>query len=434
MDIILPLLLQVILIAVNAFFACAEISIISTNEAKLNKLVSEGNGSAKVLQKLTANPSKFLSTIQVAITLAGFLSSAFAAENFAGKIVSWLINIGIATQTNQSVYHTISVVVVTLILSYFTLVFGELLPKRIGMRKAEKIALVLARPLSVIAKIFTPIVWLLTVSINGLLRIIGIDPNESDGDEGEENIIMMADMSSEKGLIDKEEHQMICNVFEFDDLSVGEFATHRTEVEFLWQEDSVETWDAIIKTSFHKFYPICKDTVDDVIGVLNIKEYFKLHNKDKKSIMSKCVKPAYFVPEMLKADVLFKQLKETKNHFAVVLDEYGGVEGVVTMDDILEQIVGDFNAEENEIKSEIKQLKDNLWQVSGDISITEINENFGTHFSEDEYDTFSGLVFNSYGSIPADNTEFKVCIGNLSITVKKIVEHRIEKALVETAT
>jgi putative hemolysin len=430
MDIILPLLLQVILIAVNAFFACAEISIISTNEAKLNKLVLEGNSSAKVLQKLTANPSKFLSTIQVAITLAGFLSSAFAAENFAGKIVSWLINSGIATQTNQNIFHAISVVVVTLILSYFTLVFGELLPKRIGMRKAEKIALVLARPLSFISKMFTPIVWFLTVSINGILRLVGIDPNQSDGDEGEENIIMLADMSSQKGLIDKEEHLMIRNVFEFDDLPVRDFATHRTEVEFLWSEDNVETWDNIIKTSFHKFYPICKDTADDIIGVLNIREYFKLNTKNKKEIMEKCVKPAYFVPEMLKADVLFKKLKDTRNHFAIVLDEYGGVEGIVTMDDILEQIVGDFNNDIEYVKPEIKQIKDKVWRVSGDVSINEINNCFGTQFSQDEYDTFSGLVFNNYGNIPADNTEFEISIEKLNITVTKIIDHKIKNAII----
>lgn len=431
MDIILPLLLQVVLISLNAIFACAEIAVISMNEAKLNKLVSEGNKKAKALQKLSENPSQFLSTIQIAITLSGFLGSAFAAGNFAEMITNWLLSVGVANQNNIEIYDSISVVIITLILSYFTLVFGELIPKRIGMRKSESIALGLARPLNFISNFFKPIVWLLTISINFVLKLIGIDPNQSDGDEGEENIIMMANMSSEKGLIDKEEHKMICNVFEFDDLSVREFATHRTDMEFLWKEDTVEEWDKIIKTSFHKFYPICGDTVDDVIAVLNTKKYFKLDNKDKEIVIKNCFETVYFVPEMLKADVLFKQFKETKNSFAIVLDEYGGVDGVVSITDILEQIVGDFDNQENEGISEIKKINDSVWRITGDISINEINKTFDTNFSEDEFLTFSGLVFSNYGSIPLDNTEFEICIDKLKITVTKIVEHKIQNALIK---
>ena len=252
MDIIPPLLLQVVLIALNAIFACAEIAVISMNEAKLNKLISDGNKSAKILKKLSDNPSKFLSTIQIAITLSGFLGSAFAADNFAEMLVNFLLSNGIISEANMSVFNTISVVLITLVLSYFTLVFGELIPKRIGMRKSERIALTLAKPLYLISKIFTPIIWLLTKSINGILQLIGIDPNESDGDEGEEEIRLIVDMSGEKGLIDKEEQEMIQNIFEFDDLAVVDFSTHRTDVEVLWNEDSIEQWDEIIKSSFHK--------------------------------------------------------------------------------------------------------------------------------------------------------------------------------------
>ena len=268
MDIVLPLLLQVVLIALNALFACAEIAVISTSEAKVNKLIADGNKRAKSLRKLMENPSKFLSTIQITITLSGFLGSAFAADNFAGMLVEWLQTIGFVSDANVATANTLSVVFITIILSFFTLVFGELVPKRIGMRKAEKIALVCAPALNFISKLFTPIVWLLTISINCILKIIGIDPNESDGDEGEENIRLMVDMSGEKGLIDKEEQEMIQNVFEFDDLSVSEFATHRTEVEFLWEEDDVETWDITIRNSFHKNYPICRENADDIIADL----------------------------------------------------------------------------------------------------------------------------------------------------------------------
>lgn len=430
MDVIIPLLLQVVLILLNAFFACAEIAVLSTNEAKLNKLISEGDKRAKTLYKLTSNPSKFLSMIQIAITLAGFLGSAFAADNFAVMITDWLVKIGVANTTTVAIYDTVSVVLVTLILSYFTLVFGELIPKRIGMRKAEQLALSFAGILNFFSKLFTPIIWLLTISINSVLKLMGIDPNASDGDEGEENIRMMVDMSSEKGLIDKEEQKMIRNVFEFDDLAVIEFATHRTNVEFLWMDDSIEEWDTIIKNSFHKYYPICKDSVDDIVGILNIQSYFRLDKKDKNIIIKKCTSQPYFVPETLKADVLFKQMKETKQKIAVVLDEHGGVEGIVTMDDILEQIVGDFN-HEDKIPSSIKQVDESTWEIEGNVLIDEVNQTFKTDFSVEEYGTFSGLIFGHYGNIPPDNTKFETEIAGFHISVLEILDHKIEKAIVK---
>ena len=432
MDIVLPLLLQVVLIALNALFACAEIAVISTNEAKVNKLIADGDRRAKSLQKLMDNPSKFLSTIQITITLSGFLGSAFAADNFAGMLVEWLQTLGIVSNENIGAINTLSVILITVILSFFTLVFGELVPKRVGMRKAEKIALIFAPALNFISKVFTPIVWLLTISINGILHLIGIDPHESDGDEGEENIRLMVDMSSEKGLIDKEEQEMIQNVFEFDDLCVSDFATHRTDVEFLWEEDDVETWDITIRTSFHKNYPICRENADDIIGVLNIREYFKLDNKSKDNVMEKCVHSAYFVPESLKADQLFKQMKATNNKFAVVLDERGGVDGIVTMDDILEQIVGDFNGNgEEETEDDILQIDEKTWEMHGLLSIDELNALIGSTFSSEEYETIGGLVFGHYGFVPADETVFEIDIENYHFSILKISEHQIEKMRIQ---
>ena len=427
MDIVPPLLLQVVLIMLNAFFACAEIAVISTKEAKINKLISEGNKKAKILKKLSENPSKFLSTIQIAITLAGFLGSAFAADNFAGMVVDALTKTGVVTQQNAEMFNTIAVVAITIILSFFTLVFGELVPKRIGMRKAEKIALFVACPLNFISKLFTPIIWFLTLCINGILKLFRIDPNESDGDEGEENILMMVDMSSEKGLIDKEEQEMIQNVFEFDDLTVNEFATHRTDVEFLWEEDQIEKWDKIIKNSFHKYYPICRESTDDVVGVLNSKKYFKL--EDKKDISS-AIEDAYFVLSTVKADVLFKQLKTAKQQFAIILDEHGGVEGVVTMDDIIEQIVGDFNNEEFNVDATAVMKEDNVWEINGIFTIEEANEMFGTTLSDEDHDTLSGLIFSKLGTIPSDGEQFEIEISNLKIHVKEIKDHRVEKMII----
>ena len=425
-----PLLLQVFLIALNAIFACAEISVISTNEAKLNKLISDGNGNARILQKLIANPSKFLSTIQIAITLSGFLGSAFAADNFAEILVSKLTNIGLVTQDNIAIYDTISVVLITLILSYFTLVFGELIPKRIGMRKSESIALFLAKPLYIISIIFTPIIWFLTLSINCVLKIIGIDPYQSDGDEGEENIRLMAEMSSQKGLIDKEECKMIHNVFEFDDLIVEDFLTHRTEMDILWMEDDINQWENTIKQSFHQYYPICGKDADDVISILRTKDYFTLKEKTKDSIIKKATHPIYFVPNTIKADVLFSQMKETKNKFAVVLDEYGGVEGIVTINDIVEQIIGDFNEINNENNNKIEKIGENIWKISGLLNIKEFNLFFNTEFPEDKYDTVGGLVFTEYGNVPCDNTTFTIRIANFNVDVRKIKEHIIEEMII----
>ena len=428
MDIIPPLLLQVILIALNAVFASAEIAIISMSEAKVNKLIADGNKRAKGLLKLIQNPAKLLATIQIAITLSGFLGSAFAADNFAGKIVTALVNSGIATAETAEMWNSICVVGVTLILSYFTLVFGELVPKRFAMRKAQGLALALSGPLNVISKLFTPFVWFLTVSTNLVLRCMGIDPHKTGDDVKEDDIRLMADNSDD---ISAEEKQMIQNVFEFNDISVREFATHRTEVEVLWEDDDLETWDRTIRNTFHKNYPVCKDTTDNIIGILNIKPYFQMEERTKEKVLERCLSKPYMVPETVKADLLFKQMKQSRTCFAVVMDEYGGVNGVVTFDDILEQIVGGFNEDtEPEDEQYITSAGEHIWNVLGATPIDEFNDAFNTAFSGEEYETFGGMVLGNYGQIPDDNTTFVIEINNLSIEVQSIQDHKIIEALV----
>lgn len=428
MDIIPPLLLQIILIALNAIFASAEIAIISMSEAKVNKLIADGNKRAKGLLKLIQNPAKLLATIQIAITLSGFLGSAFAADNFAGKIVNFLMQQGVVSANNYTMWNSTCVILVTLILSYFTLVFGELVPKRVAMRKAQGIALTLSGPLNTIAKLCTPFVWFLTVSTNIVLRCIGIDPNKNNENVEEEDILLMVDTSD---TIQSDEKRMIQNVFEFNDIAANEFATHRTDVVVLWEDDTLETWDTIIRTSFHKNYPVCKDTTDNIIGILNIKPYFQKQYATKEDVLKHCLVKPYFVPETIKADLLFQQMKQSRIEFAVVLDEYGGVNGVVTFDDILEQIVGDFNADvPQEAKKNMVMLEDKKWQVMGTTPIDEINQVFETEFSEEEYATFGGLVFGQYGSIPDDNTSFTIDIDRLLIHVTSIKDHKITKAIV----
>ena len=425
------IVLQVVLIALNAVFACAEIALLSTNEAKLEKMAEEGNKKAARLVRLTSQPARFLATIQVAITLSGFLGSAFAAENFSDRLVNWLISIGLKFPVTT--VNTICVIIITIILSYFTLVFGELVPKRVAMKNAEKVALGMSGVILFISKLFAPIVWLLTISTNGILRLLGIDPNAEDEEVTEEEILIMVDAGSEKGAIDVGEREMIQNVFEFNDLTAGEIATHRTEISLLWLDESVEQWDTTIRESRHSRYPVCDESVDNVIGVLNAKDYYRLMDKSKESILDSAVKPAYFIPESVRADVLLRNMKMNKNHFAVVLDEYGGMYGVVTMNDLMEQLVGELE-EEDDAKDEfdevIERIDSKTWKVHGSTPLEDVEEKLGVKLPTEEYDTFGGLVFGALGTIPDDGKGFELDTAGLHIRVIDIKKHRVDKALV----
>lgn len=427
------LLLQIILIALNAIFACAEIAVLSVNEAKIAKLEESGSRKAKKLRKLTEQPSKFLSTIQVAITLSGFLGSAFAADNFADRLVGRLVSLGVKVPADT--LRSVAVVLITLILSYFTLILGELVPKRIAMKKSEQMSLALASLLYGVSKIFSPIVWFLSVSTNAVLRLFGIDPNEEDEDVSEEEIRLMVDEGGQKGVIDEQEQELIQNVFDFDDLKVSEFATHRTDIAFLWLEDDDETWEKTIHETRHSIYPVCEDKIDNVIGVLSIKDYFRLKGADRDTMMREAVKPAYFVPEGIHADVLFKKMKQSRNHFAIVLDEYGGTLGIVTMNDILQQIVGDFAApdsgSEEEEEPDIKQISDDTWEIKGVASLEDAAEMLDVELPTDLCDTMGGYVFSKYGVVPEDGSEFEVDLPPLHIHVTEIKDHRIMKMTVE---
>lgn len=424
------LILQLVLIFLNAVFACAEIAVLSVNEAKISKLEESGNKRAKKLRKLTEQPSKFLSTIQIAITLSGFLGSAFAADNFATRLVALLVKWGV--NINPETLQSISVIIITLILSYITLIFGELVPKRIAMKKSEQLALGMSPMLCGVAKIFTPIVWLLSISTNGVLRLFGIDPNENDEEVGEEEIRLMVDESSQKGVIDEQEQKMIQNVFEFDDRTVSEFATHRTDIAILWVDEDAETWENTIHETRHSIYPVCGDTIDDVVGVLSVKDYFRLRGASRDIVMKEAVKPASFVPEGIHADVLFKQMQTSRNHFAVVLDEYGGMMGIVTMNDLLEQIVGDLNDDEESVSEgpEIRKIDDNTWEIHGITPLSDVAGELGIELPEEEYDTIGGYVFSNYGVVPEDGSEFELDIPPLHIKVTEIKDHRISKMTV----
>lgn len=435
MEIFWLLLFQLLLIGLNAVFACAEIAVLSVSETKLEKMAEDGDKRAKRLHRLTRQPARFLATIQVAITLSGFLGSAFAADNFADRLVNWIYNDLGWQAWPESVLNAIAVVLITLILSYVTLIFGELVPKRVAMRKAEGVALGLSGLVSFISRLFAPIVWLLTASTNGVLRLLGIDPNQNDEEVSEEEIRMMVDAGSRQGAIDKEENEFIQNVFEFDDLTAGEIATHRTEVVMLWMEEDMDVWRHTIHDTCHAMYPVCDGTVDNIVGILNSKAYFRMENPDDRdAVMAEAVRPAYFVPDGVKADLLFRNMKKTHNKFAVVLDEYGGVSGVVTINDLIERLVGDLPEPEEAVVEEepmIEELPDGVWKIRGNAPLDEVEERLKVTLPESEdNDTFGGLALAALGSIPEDGQRFDVTTEQLEIRDAEVRDHQVERAYV----
>ncbi len=427
-SIFLTLGLQVLLILLNAIFACVEIAVISMNDNKLAKMAAEGNKKAVKLAKLTEKPARFLSTIQVGITLAGFLGSAFAAENFSDSLAEWFYKIGVPL--SMEALDTISLILITVVLSYFTLVFGELVPKQIAMRKAEALALGMSGLITFISKLCAPLVFLLTVSTNGVLRLMGIDPNAQDDSVSEEEIRMMVDVGSEKGTIDDEERDFIQNVFEFDNLAIEEIITHRTDVTMLDTEDSLKSWDETINSTRYTYYPVCEGSPDQIVGVLNSKIYFRLKDKSRDSIMENAVSPVYFVPETLMADTLFRNMKKEKVHFAVVLDEYGGMSGIITIKDLIEELVGDLEDDVVEEKEDdlIQQLSEDCWRVEGGVLLEELSENIGIEISCEDYDTVNGMIFHALGSLPELNEEIE--IGRLKIKVEEIANYQVKTAII----
>lgn len=428
-NILLTLGLQVVLIALNAIFACAEIAVISMNDNKLAKMAAEGDKRAVRLARLTSQPARFLATIQVAITLSGFLGSAFAAENFADKLASWLV-LGLGVPLTMEAMHSVSVVFITIVLSYFTLVFGELVPKQVAMRKAEALALGMSGLISFISKLCAPLVGLLTVSTNGVLRLMGIDPNAQEEEVSEEEIRMMVDVGNEKGTIDNEEREFIQNVFEFDNLPVEEIITHRTDVTFLYLEDDLEAWDKIIRETRFTYYPVCDETPDQITGVLNTKIYFRMQERTKESVLEQAVTEAYVVPESLKADVLFRNMKKEHEQIAVVLDEYGGMSGIITIKDLIEELVGDLEDDiaEEEVVEPIVPLEENLWQVDGSVLLEELSEVLEMSLESEEYDTLNGLIFHHLGTSPEINDQVE--LEGLQITVTELHNYQVETAII----
>lgn len=432
-SLVLKIVLLLVLILVNAFFAMSEIAIISLNDAKLEKQAQEGNKKAKKLLKLTSNPSNFLSTIQIGVTLAGFLSSASASQSFVDLLSNSLEKIAILTKIPAGVIDGFSLVVITLITSYFSLVLGELVPKRVAMYNPEKISFRIAGILTVVASVTKPFVKVLSVSMNAILRLMGIDPNAEPEEVTEEEIRMMVDVGGEKGVIEDVQKEMINNIFEFDDIDAGDIMTHRTDVSAVEVNDPIQDVVEIAEKEGYSRIPVYEESLDKIIGIVYIKDLIGYIGASvpKHESLRKIMREPYFVPESMKCGLLFQEMTSRRVQMAVVVDEYGGTAGIVTLEDLVESIVGNIQDEYDDEEEEFSVIDETTFTVDGTASIDEVNEHVGVDLPDDEYDTIGGFVISLLGYLPEDGEMNELDYENLHFTILNLEDKRIGKLKVE---
>ena len=410
-----------ILILINAFFAATEIAFISLNDAKIEKQAKEGNKKAKQIKKMLREPSKFLATIQIGITLAGFLSSAFAADAFADDLAPMLQNL---IPLGLTAWRNISIILITIILSYFSLIFGELVPKRLAMRNSEKIAFGTIGIIRTISIITAPFVKLLTASTNGVSKLFGISGTDEET-VTEEEIRMMVDVGEEKGSIKEEEKELINNVFEFNDKVVSEIMIHRKDI---YAIDINSDVDNILKELDEYKYsriPVYEESIDNIVGMLFIKDLLANVKKKDKVKISKIIREPYFVSENKPIDELFRDLQKNKHQLAIVLDEYGGTAGLVTMEDIIEELVGNIFDEYDDEEKEFEKIDDNTFLISGSVSIHDLRKILGVEIPEGEYDTLSGYLIELLGRIPSDDEKPVIETKRVTYKIEDYEEKRI---------
>lgn len=432
-SIILKIVTLFALIFVNAFFSMSEMAIVTLNDNKIDKMAAEGNKKAKQIQKLTENTSSFLSTIQIGVTLAGFLTSATAAQSFAEMLASAIGKTAVVDVIPVGIISGFSTVVITLIMSYFSLVLGELVPKKIAMNKPEKMAFMAAPILVFVAKITRPVVKFLALSTNGVLRLMGIDPHADEEVVTEEEIRMMVDVGGEKGVIEDTQIEMINNIFEFDDIDVADIMTHRTDMVCVDEEEPLsEAVKLSIENGFSRI-PVYKEDPDNIIGIVYIKDFLKYvgTNLPKTKTVKDMMRPAYYVPETKRCGELFTEMTEKRVQMAVVVDEYGGTAGIVTLEDLLESIVGNIQDEYDQEDEEISIINDTTFEVDGITDIEEVEEHTGKTFPDGDYDTIGGYIISVLGFLPQDGEMNEVQFENVKFTVLNVEERRIGKVKVE---
>ena len=428
-DIAGQLLLQLILILLNAFFAATEIAVISLNEKKLKSRADDGDKKAVKMLKMIEEPTRFLSTIQIGITLAGFLGSAFAADNFAERLSGFLIKVFDISEKQIGSVNTVAVIAITLILSFFTLVLGELVPKRIAMKHKEKLADAVCGMISGLATILKPIIWLLTIATNGILRIFGIDPHEKENPVSEEDIVLMLDAGADEGSLNENDIEYIKNVFKLDGMTAEDVMTPRRAMVLISQNATAEeVLDVIVNEGYSRI-PVYSNTSDNIIGVLHTRDFLLKYTSPDFKLEDVMFQPT-FVPETAHLDVLFKDMQKEHNHIVIVINEYGETAGIVTMEDILEEIVGDIWDERDEAIEDFIQLEENKYRVLCSTNIEDFFEHFSLESDEEtEATTVNGWLSEIIGSIPEQGVTFDY--ENLVVTVTKADELMAQEITVE---
>ena len=431
-NIIVKLVILLALILVNAFFAMSELAIISLNDNKIDKMAEDGKKKAKKIVKLTENSSKFLSTIQIGVTLAGFLTSASASTTFASMITDALRGTVVYNALGEGLINGIAVVIVTIIMSYFSLVLGELVPKKIAMQVPEKISFKIVDILLFFSKLFAPLVKILSVSTNAVVRLLGFNPHADEETVTEEEIRMMVDVGGEKGVIEDVQKEMINNIFEFDDLDAGDIMTHRTDMVAVEVGDDLsEVVDTAVSEGYSRI-PVYEDDQDNIIGIVYVKDLLayvgkKMPAKSLRDIM----RTPMYVPESKICGDLFKEMTEKRTQMAVVVDEYGGTAGIVTLEDIVEAIVGNIQDEYDDEDEEISKINETTFTIDGMTNLEEVAELTGTELPEGSYDTVAGFIIKELGLLPEEGKTYEVNYKNLKLTVLSVDERRIDKVRVE---
>lgn len=422
-SILFQLLFLAFLTLVNAFFAGAEMAAVSVNKNRIKVLADEGSKRAALLQTLFEDSTKFLSTIQVAITLAGFFSSASAATGISQVLGGWIAQFGIPYS------NTIAVVVVTIILSYFTLVFGELVPKRIALQKAEAFSLFVVQPIYIISKILSPFIKLLSLSTNGFLHLIGMKTENLEEAVSEEEIKKMLETGSENGVFNEIEKEMINSIFSFDDKTAKDVMVPRREVFAIDIEEPLEKiLDEILETR-HSRIPVYEEQIDNIIGILQVKDVMiEARKKSFEEVdIRALLKEAFFVPDGKSTDELFREMQKTKNRMAVLIDEYGGVSGILTVEDLVEEVMGEITDEHEEEVVELQKIGEKEYLLDGSILIEELNEKLNLKLETENYDTLSGYLIEELGYIPKDSGQCELDADGVHFKILEVKEKRIRK-------
>lgn len=427
------LLLLVFLIVLNAFFAASEMALVSLNDNKIKLMAESGDKKAILVRNLLSEPSRFLATIQIGITLAGFLASAFAAGSFAGRMGEYLWRMGLPL--SQTMLETISTVIITLILSYFTLVLGELVPKRLALQKAEAVSFFAAVPLTWLSKLALPFVKLLTWSTNIVIRLFGVDPNADDENITEEEIRMMVDVGQEKGTIQETEKQMINNIFEFDNKTASDIMTHRTNILAIPVHSDLKETVHIVNVEKYTRIPVFEDDLDHILGILHVKDLIQfIESGDKDSFdLKKMVRDPYYVLESVTIDHLFRDMQKNNVHIAIVIDEYGGTDGIITIEDMIEEIVGNIFDEYDEPEldeNEIEKIDEYNYYMIGTTNLYEVEDILETELPTKEYDTLSGFIIGQLGFIPKVDERPAIQYDNIVFAVDEMDDRRIVKVKV----